>query len=75
MDAGISASLEKANSGSNGRDALGFNRHSMMKAVGRMSEGNLKSHVIFVEWLLQTVNCTFVGGRGAPKTERDRINH
>lgn len=75
MDPGISASLEKANSGSTEWDALGFIRDSMMKADGRMSEGNLKSHVIFVEWLLQSVNCTFVGGRGAPKNERNKIYH
>ena len=44
----------------------------MIKAVGRISEGNLNSHEIFVEWLVQSVNCAFVGGRGAPKIERNK---
>ena len=47
----------------------------MIKAVGRISEGTLKSHVICVEWLVQSVNCAFVGGRGAPTIERNRIYH
>ena len=74
MDPGISINLEKANWGRVGKgDRL--DRHSMIKAVGRISEGNLKSHEIFVEWFVQSVNCTLVGGRGAPKIERNRIYH